>query len=464
MDKVYVDRHRRELPMLNRHILNSLISSIVPQSFILLVFIYLSIALDAAQFGKYVLYEGYFIILSSLLAFGSDKVLERYAAKDISFFYHSTIRSLKITVFISILLFLSGSQFIGLSFLEIMLLNIASLSYCILIIYSSFLLGNLYTKELLVLRMIRVAVYGIFIILIDVDRVSVIYLKSIPEIISALVSLSVLIIFMRRKCKDIEFKINKKIEMHSKYSQPFLISVLSGLVITQLDKIILTNYLSLSEIATLGYMQKYITIYVIVGVAFSAVFAPVFYKKIGSDSLFLNLNLAVLFYGAMLSVVVGNTAFKYIYPEDYLVGIDLFIFMMIGSFLNIATSYTSVLVLLKNEKSFLNMFSGVFSAVIFVIILITLAPEYRLLAPAIAFNIASFVLYLTQSLLIRKYSIDFNTFNYLMILMAFSLFLIYQRGVFFDPFMEFNTLYISLFVGFISTFMILYYLYKLRTI
>lgn len=440
-------------------------SHVGPQVVLLVIFIYLSTVLEATEFGRYVLYEGYIIICSAVITLGSDKVLERYGINNMSILYYSIIRSSVCFIAVSLVCFIFLTHFeislFGFSILEIVLLNCASLAYCLLILFSSFLLGNIYTKELMMLRIFRVLIYAVIIIMIKDNEVATIFLKVAPEFISCVLSAFALMVVLKKRNTESLFKIDKSVDLHSRYAAPFIVAVISGLVITQLDKLILTNYLSLADIAVLGYTQKYIAIYLIIGGAFSAVFAPIFYQSNGRNQLILDYNVAVLFNGAILSVTIGSTLFHLLFPAQYQIGIDFFILMMVGAFLNCATSYSSVLVLLHKERSLANMSTGCLSAIVFLICLITLTPTYQLLAPVIAFNVSALVLCIAQTVLIMKYKFRFNTLLYSSFLLFLSLLYVSQSGQYLVGIISFNVPVFSLVVALISSMMLLYYLNKI---
>lgn len=392
--------------------------NVVPQAIVAVSFLWLAKAIGKFQFAQIMLLESMYQGLLIVVLFGMDKALERLSFESETDEYaNKLLSSASLLSMVFGALILAGYALVD--FLMDVSGNLQLQPTLVYLVIVAAITGALFqlnvsynyvladARTFAVLRSLRALIFSVILITaVALSASSVVAGKILADVFSFIVP----ILFFRfcvkskkNRSRNVDIAAIKKA---LPYSAPFVITLISSFVVNYVDRFFIVKYVDAQSLAEYALAQRISIVVILVAGGATLLVPPLFYKKIETEAerVYVGIQevMQMCFWLCIMFICLTPLTIGILYGSKYEVSSTYVPFLLVGAYLSIAVSNSTVLCLLHEKKSSLTMITLIISAVLSLSLNYCLAPVIGAYGAIIAYLASISGLYFIQYFMVRK--------------------------------------------------------------
>lgn len=401
-----------------------LLGNLVPQVILASLFLWLAAVIEKDAFANLALLDSIFQGLLVILLFGMDKAMERFSFTESSPKYTeellvtASLACLGIGTAISLIYFfvdylLHTNPPAGLQRNWVYVLFASATVAAVFQLFISYIYVRSEVKSFAVLRAMRALIFSLVLLMVVFSNSSVVFGKLIADFLACVTPLIFLILISNRPLPKIQFRL-KIIKDIFPYSAPFVLALIASFSLNHVDRFLIANYIDLDSLANYSLSQRVVGMITLVASSVALIVPPIFYRNIKIDSVKVYLAISevmgLCFWLCIIASCILPIALNFFYGAKYSVALSYIPLLLVGVYLSVAVSCSTALCLLIDNRSALNMSTGILAALTSVGLNLFLLPIIGVYGSIIAYLVSISGLYGLQYFIAKKRFKDLPAF------------------------------------------------------
>lgn len=411
-----------------------LLGNLIPQVILASLFLWLAAVIEKDAFANLALLDSIYQGLLVILLFGMDKAMERFAFTENNPKYAEELLVTASLACLGIGVAISSTYFFvdyllqikppaGLHRNWVYVLFASATVAAIFQLFVSYIYVRSDATSFAVLRAVRALIFSLVLLVIVLFNSSIIFGKLVADFLACMIPLIFFLFLSNRRISILKFRLSL-IKDILPYSAPFVLALIASFSLNHVDRFFIAHYIDLESLANYSLSQRVVGMVTLVASSVALIVPPLFYRNIKThpEKVYLAISevMNLCFWLCIIASCILPIAISLFYGVKYYAALSYIPLLLVGVYLSVAVSCSTALCLLIDNRSALNMSTGILAALTSVALNFILLPKIGVYGAIVAYLVSMSGLYGLQYFIARKRFRDIPAFYGKALLLFFS--------------------------------------------